>query len=149
MLQGPFLTALDSRARVRGSRDPLGAQAVWTALGRQVVGNLTTVTTSVRDFTVLLLGAALLERRGQESDLTGDIDAFLRWEQLASYVRWRAYEQPFRGVERVAKTLAETSRVKLSAGREHQILSSQRMYGIWGLLTAPRKQKWTSAGWSQ
>ena len=52
----PFLTELDSRAAVKGSRDSLGLQAIWTRLGRHVVGNFTTVSDSVRDFTVVLLG---------------------------------------------------------------------------------------------
>jgi len=43
------VTDLDSRAAVKGSRDPLGIQAIWTRLGRHVVGNLTTVSNSVRD----------------------------------------------------------------------------------------------------
>lgn len=139
MLHGPFLTEIDSRARIKGSRDPLGAQTVWTALGRRVVGNLTTVSASVRDFTVLLIGSALLERRGSEADLAGDVDAFLRWEQLAGYVRHRKLQQRFRGVERVSRTLLESSRVALSAGREHQILGNQRMYGIWGLYIGPAR----------
>ena len=64
MLTTPFLTDLDSRAAVKGSRDPLGIQQIWTRLGRHVVGNLTTVSDSVRDFTTMLLGyyfAARLE----------------------------------------------------------------------------------------
>lgn len=45
----PFVTDLESRAASKGSGDPLGAQAIWTLLGRHVVGVLTTNTTSVRD----------------------------------------------------------------------------------------------------
>ncbi len=30
----PFLTALDSRAKIKGSRDPLGIQPIWTRLRR-------------------------------------------------------------------------------------------------------------------
>jgi hypothetical protein len=56
MLTSPFLTDLDSRAAVKGSRDPQGIQQIWTRLGRHVIGNLTTVSDSVRDFTTLLLG---------------------------------------------------------------------------------------------
>lgn len=52
LLDVPFLTDLDSRAAVKGSRDPLGIQAIWTRFGRHVVGNLTTVSNSVRDFTI-------------------------------------------------------------------------------------------------
>src|ERR1044072_4136812 len=62
MLTTPFLTDLDSRAAVKGSRDPLGIQQIWTRMGRHVVGNLTTVSNSVRDFTTLLLGYYFAER---------------------------------------------------------------------------------------
>jgi hypothetical protein len=62
MVSMPFLTQIDSRAQVRGSRDPLGVQAIWTRMGRHVVGNLTTVSTSVRDFTTTLLGFYFAER---------------------------------------------------------------------------------------
>ena len=51
-----FLTELDPRAKIRGSRDPLGIQAIWAGLGQEVIGNLTTVTDSVRGFTTLLVG---------------------------------------------------------------------------------------------
>jgi len=51
-----FMTEIDSRAKVKGSRDPLAVIPVWSFFGRKVVGNLTTVTDSVRGFTILLLG---------------------------------------------------------------------------------------------
>jgi len=66
MLTSPFLTDLDSRAAVKGSRDPLGIQQIWTRLGRPVVGNLTTVNNSVRDFTTMLLGYYLAARLADE-----------------------------------------------------------------------------------
>ena len=50
MIAGPFLTDIDPQAAIKGSRDPLGIQPIWTRLGRHVVGNLTTVSSSVRDF---------------------------------------------------------------------------------------------------
>jgi hypothetical protein len=66
MLTTAFLTDLDSRAAVKGSRDPLGIQQKWTRLGRHVVGNLTTVSNSVRDFTTLLLGYYFAARLAEE-----------------------------------------------------------------------------------
>ena len=75
MLTTPFLTDLDSRAAVKGSRDPLGIQQIWTGLGRNVIGNLTTVSNSVRDFTTLLLGyyfaAQLVDVLGPGTELVG------------------------------------------------------------------------------
>ena len=55
----PFLTEADSRAAIRGSRDPLAIIPIWSQFGRHVVGNLTTVTNSVRGFTTLLIGIYL------------------------------------------------------------------------------------------
>lgn len=56
LLDVPFLADLDPRAAVKGSRDPVGIQPIWTRLGRHVTGNLTTVSNSGRDFSTLLLG---------------------------------------------------------------------------------------------
>ena len=52
----PFITLLDDRARPEGSRDPLGFELVWSYFGRKVVGNLTTITSSIENFAVALLG---------------------------------------------------------------------------------------------
>lgn len=133
-LPGPFLTDLDSRAQVKGSRDPLGAQSVWTRFGRHVVGNLTTVTNSVRDFTTVLLGYYFAERVATELGPGSEIVTFLKWEQLAAYAR--AYfnnDTKFRGTERVQKTLKAGTRITLSNARTFQILSNQQTYGLWGL----------------
>ncbi len=85
MLQTPFLTDLDSRAAVKGSRDPLGIQQIWTRLGRAVVGNLTTVSSSVRDFTTLLVGYYFTERLAEKLGSGSELNVFLKWEQLAAY----------------------------------------------------------------
>src|SRR2546430_14552484 len=82
-----FLTDLDPRARVKGSRDALGAQAVWAAAGRPLVGNLTTVTASVPAFTTLLVGLRLAERAAAEGKAESVEDAFLAWEQMRSEER--------------------------------------------------------------
>ncbi len=38
MVGSAFFTALDPSQRLQGSRDPLGVQAVWSALGRPLLG---------------------------------------------------------------------------------------------------------------
>ena len=140
MLTVPFLTDIDPQAAVKGSRDPLGLQTIWARLGRHVVGNLTTVSTSVRDFTTLLLGYYFAERVANEVGGDGDLAVFLRWEQLAAYSRgeingdWR-----FRGVERVKKNLQGSARVRLGTDSAVQILSNQKTYGLWGLYTVPAR----------
>jgi hypothetical protein len=134
----PFFTDLDSRAAVKGSRDPLGQMSIWTRFGRHVVGNLTTVSSSLRDFTVLILGLWCVERAIEEGSTESDLALFLKFEQLAGYARIaKGDRRPFRGVERVRQRLAEGPRVTLSAERAHQILGNQKIYGLWGLYTVP------------
>ncbi len=136
----PFLTDLDPQAAVKGSRDPLGIQTIWTRLGRHVVGNLTTVSTSVRDFTELLLGYYFAERVASEFGGDGDLPVFLRWEQLAAYARGEINgDWAFRGVERVKKNLQGGAPVRLGANSTAQILSNQKTYGLWGLYTVPAR----------
>lgn len=140
MLRIPFLTDLDSRAAVKGSRDPLGVQQIWTRLGRNVVGNLTTVSNSVRDFTTLLVGYYFTEQLSKELGVGSELPVFLKWEQLAAYSRAHVNgDYSFRGTEKVRKSLSEGSRVVLSDDRAHQILGNQKIYGLWGLYTMPSR----------
>lgn len=71
MIADPFLTDIDPQAAIKGSRDPLGIQPIWTHLGRRVVGNLTTVSNSVRDFTTTILGYYFAERVAKEKNGDG------------------------------------------------------------------------------
>src|SRR5262245_19938303 len=140
MLTGPFLTDLDPQAKVKGSRDPLGLQTIWVRLGRRVVGNLTTVSTSVRDFTTLVLGYYFAERVNNEQQGDGDLAVFLRWEQLAAYARGEINgDWNFRGVERVKTNLHDNGRIHLGLDSKAQILSNQKTYGLWGLYTVPAR----------
>lgn len=139
-LQGPFLTEIDSRAKVKGARDPLGIQQIWTRLGRHVVGNLTTVSNSVRDFSILLLGCHFAQQLGDDLGPGSELATFIKWEQLASYARaFVNGEKGFRGTERVWKTLSEGPQVTLSDDRAFQILGNQKIYGLWGLYTVPAR----------
>ena len=136
----PFLTDLDSRAAVKGSRDPLGIQQIWTRLGRHVVGNLTTVSTSVRDYATLLLGYHFAEQVAEHAGPGSELATFMKWEQLAAYCRARCNSDfVFRGTEKVQRILSEGTRICLSADRNHQILSNQKIYGLWGLYTVPAR----------
>lgn len=135
-----FLTELDSRAAVKGSRDPLGFVPVWSRFGRRVVGNLTTVSNSVRGFTTLLLGYYLAEliQEGQGREAGTTLELFLKFEQLAAYSRYfGANDKEFRGIERVAARLSEGTTVQIGASRDLQILSNQKIYGLWGLFSVP------------
>lgn len=132
----PFLTKLDSNAQIKGSRDPLGVQAIWTHLGRRIVSNLTTVSTSLRDFTTTILGYAFVERL---EGAASEVEVFLRWEQWAAYCRVHCHKDVVRGIDRVKARLAESTRVTISAARDHQILSNQKTYGLWGLYSMPAR----------
>lgn len=135
----PFLTDLDAREAVKGSRDPLGIQPIWTRFGRQVVGNLTTVSTSVTDFATTILGHYFIERVRAVSEEDDDLGVFLRWEQLAAYARAHVNgDISFRGTDRARLQLQE-SFVRLSDDRAYQILSNQKTYGLWGLYTVPSR----------
>ena len=130
----PFLTRLDERAKIKGSRDPLGLQSIWAGLGRKVIKNLSTVSTSLRDFTTLIVGLYLIEKNIDKTD-ESSAQIFIKWEQLAAYARFRNGDEGFRGIERVKKNFS--SSITISANGEHQVLSNQKAYGIWGLYRVP------------
>ncbi len=136
----PFLTDLDSRAAIKGSLDPLGIQPIWTRFARHVVGNLTTVSNSARDFTVLLLGYHFAERVTEDGGSEDDLAVFLKWEQLAAYARGIVNEDwAFRGTERARKNVHNNRRIRLNKDPRDQILGNQKMYGLWGLYTVPSR----------
>lgn len=137
-----FLTEVDSRAKIKGSRDPLGLVPLWGHFGREVVGNLTTVSNSVSGFKTLLLGyyfsQAVQERAGGGGE--DRIKLFLKFEQLAAYSRARAGDTAnIRGIDRVNKNLTEHTKVRISATQGDQILSNQKVYGLWGLFSTPAR----------
>lgn len=67
-----FLTLEDLNAKIKGSRAPLGAQPIWALFARHVVTNLTTVSNSVRGFTILLLARYLCARLIEENVVARD-----------------------------------------------------------------------------
>lgn len=138
----PFLTELDERAQVKGSRDPLGVVPLWSTFGREIIGNLTTVSNSVRGFTTLLIALELADllREKLREDAPGTLDVFLKFEQLAAYARCKYLgDKDVRGYRRVAQRLNNSDRVRVSAEQKDQILSNQKIYGLWGLFTVPAR----------
>ncbi len=121
-----------------GSRDPLGVQAIWTRLGRTCVANLTTVSISVRNFKVLLLGSHFVRCAVDERGVEEELPTFLRWEQLAAYARaCELKESGFRGIERVQQRLASGETIRLGTSESEQILGDQETHGLWGTYRAP------------
>lgn len=138
---GPFLTALDSRAAVKGSMDPLGQLTIWTRFGRSIVANLTTVANSARDFGVLQMGAWLAEEVAAKTGTEQDLSTFIKWESLIAYSRVsREPRTRLRGIERVKRRLTDSSSPHISADKTDQILSNQKMYGLFGLFTVPSRR---------
>lgn len=135
----PFLTLEDPNAKIKGSRDPLALQPVWAKFARHFVTNLTTVTSSVRGFTVLLLGRYLGERLIQSGRAErGDaLSIFLRVEQLCAYARHAGHgAEDVRGIERVKRFLEEEKRRPyIHDDPRGLILSDQKVYGLWGLFS--------------
>ncbi len=132
-----FFTDLDPRAKIAGSRDPLGFQQPWTALGREFVATLTTVTVSVRGFTTLMLGLHLADeliRDGEPEEHRARF--FLEFEQVAGYARHLSHGVSSLGTQRIRKRLSQSSTVPLGLGSDAAILSDQRTYGLWGLYSS-------------
>ena len=146
----PFLSLLDERARPKGSRDPLGFELVWTHFGRQVVGNLTTITGSWRNFATALLGFHLSNElcRGVEPSQKQKKlqEHFIRYEQIAGYLKVIATEDPHigrevMGITRIRKRLSDSKKtISISAQRQDQILSNQISYGLWGLYSTAMRE---------
>ena len=139
-----FFTLEDPNAKIKGSRDPLGAQPLWTAFGRHVVTNLTTQTNSTRGFTILLLGRYLVERAIEDGRIGRELalDAFLRFEQIGAYVRHVAHGVggDIRGIERVrSKREERRGLVPIRADPDGFILGDQRVNGLWGLFSVPAR----------
>jgi len=147
-----FLTLEDPNAKLKGSRDPLGAQPIWAAFGRHVVSNLTMQTTSVRGFTILLLGRYFGARLIDEGRVSFEdaLDVFLRMEEIGAYARHVAHEVEgdIRGIERVRSFVEEKKgRVDIQADRRGYILADQKITGLWGLYSvAARVSGWISPG---
>lgn len=139
-----FLTAMDPRAKLKGSRDGLGGQAIWAAAARPLIGNLTTVTSSLRGFTTLLTGLRLAELALVDPTSEARTAPFLVWEQMAGYARHVCLgHRSFFGLQRIAARVAAVKgaagRVVVSADPEQQILGNQRTDGVLGNYTAPAR----------
>lgn len=124
------LSLMDERSRPKGSRDPLGIEAIWSHMGRKMVGNLTTVTSNLDNFMVGLLCCAHASASTDQLDLI-QIN-YLRAEQLAAYLRLAAGNENFLGITR-AKANFKNGQLPLGKTEAAQILSNQLSYGLWGL----------------
>jgi hypothetical protein len=124
------LSLFDERSRPKGSRDPLGIESIWSHLGRQVIGNLTTITSNLDNFIVALLCCHYGNQCGKE--LHNIQDGYLRAEQLMAYLRLTIGRGSILGITR-AKSNLDSANLPLGMSESAQILSNQLSYGLWGL----------------
>jgi len=147
-----FLSLLDERAKAKGSRDPLGFELVWSHFGRKVVGNLTTITSSMDNFAVALLGFywanQLVPMGGEASARHKEVrQVFLRYEQLTGYVRYYGKATDIMGITRVTQRIHDDSfKITLGQSTEQQILSDQASYGLWGLYSSAARDTGLAKG---
>lgn len=147
-----FLSEWDGRARPKGSRDPLGFEMVWSHYGRKVIGNLTTVTGSLENFSVALLGFYWANELNATSVGTAKErsqrikETFLCYEQLAGYLRYLHKTDPNSEEKDRGESILGSRRIKsrietgkITLGSDHQILSSQVTQGLWGLYYSAMK----------
>ena len=139
-----FLTLEDPNAKIKGSRDPLGMQPVWISFARHLISNLTTQSTSVRGFTIFILGRYFANLLVEDRALSREkvVDVFLRMEQLGAYARYVKHnvQDDIRGIERVNAFVHDNKgKVYIEPNKRGMILSDQKVYGLWGFYSIPAR----------
>ncbi len=150
-----FISLTDNRAVPKGSRDPLGFELIWSCFGRKVVGNLTTITSSLDNFAVALLGFSIANElvSKTEHDLGQHRQVrakFLCYEQLAAYLRYccsASNSDSIMGITRVKRRFDDDSfELRLGQAANQTILSDQASYGLWGLYSSASSNSGLVAG---
>lgn len=129
------LSLLDDRLRPKGSRDPLAIESIWSAVGRKLVGNLTTVTSRAEHFMVALL-ACRHAHEGKSRSLDEVQARYVRAEQLAAYLRLEASAEASLLGRQLAVANFRRDAMGLGMHKKAQILSNQLSYGLWGLYSS-------------
>jgi hypothetical protein len=130
-----FLTLEDPRAQIKGSRDPLGVQALWASFGRHVVGNLTTVTSSIRNFTALLGRHAATIEEGRRGEGCALVLSPLGADRRVRPTQVHGVEETFRASSRSEAAEEAQGTIPIRVTSDEIILSDQKTYGLWGLYT--------------
>jgi hypothetical protein len=144
-MQAPayFFTDLDESLRPKGSRDPIGLEPIWSQVGRRLVGNLTTVTRSLDNFIVTLVGFAVAANTDSPSNPVepGSAEFYLRFERFEQMAAWARYVDDPKEVIGT-RMLAERDQTRdggaidVGAGPAAKILADQRRSGLWGLYSS-------------
>jgi|GEM_PF-795536 len=130
-----YFTQQDPDYRPKGSRDPLGFQVIWQAVGGRIIPYLSTVSSNLRDFQIMSLAYYYY---GDKID-DNFYSFFMKFEQLAAYVRkYYLAESGFNGTNSTTNRLRETpNKLRIGTAKTDQILISQMAYGIWGKYNRP------------
>lgn len=130
-----FFSLFDPRLRPKGSRDPLGSEAVWGNLGRRLVGNLTTVTSNLESFFVALLSCDYAHQSGV-TEIAQLQERFARMEQALAYLRLsfpnKKDKQVILGITKAKSRLTQAH---IALGLAHPLLTNQLSMGLWGYYT--------------
>lgn len=130
-----FISIQDPRQRPKGTRDSLGFEQIWTSYGRKIIVGVTTITSSLDNFIVALLGFYLSEEYSDSNDSKVKSYFFMRYEQLIAYLRLEdKLNSNILGISRAKKNMTDGGNKSLSI--KNQILSSQLSYGLWGLYSS-------------
>jgi len=138
-----FFSALDPNFRVKGSRDPLGFQSIWSRKGRKVIAHLSTVSQDLTDFMILSYATFFFQSKDdrQSRDSRFFVNFFLKFEQACSFARMLYHgERSFNGGNFVSSNIEDRKKSNVfscSLSPRDTILSNQRAYGIYGKYIRP------------
>jgi hypothetical protein len=129
-----FISIQDPRQRPKGTRDSLGFEQIWTLYGRKIISGITTITSSLDNFIIALLGFYLSEENTNNENSQEKAHFFIRYEQLMAYLRLEKNPNSnVLGISRAKKNMLDGNE---SLSITNQILSSQLSYGLWGLYSS-------------
>jgi hypothetical protein len=138
-----FFTQFDPDYKLKGSRDPLGFQSIWSNAGHKLIAHLSTVSSDLNDFQILTYAHYWYYKRSK--DQNGFVPFFIKLEQAFSYAR-KIYlgHRSFNGTTAIfnrikdnQKAIEENTKVILANNEVRNILSNQRTYGIYGKYIRP------------
>lgn len=128
-----FFSEIDPNYKIKGSRDPLGFQTIWSGAGRKAIAHLSTVSANLHDFMILSYGRFFYGDRDDKYFL----NFFFKFEQVCAYARYiYKIDKGFNGVEFVSKNKDNQS-FSISLQSSDMLLSNQRTYGVYGKYTRP------------
>lgn len=138
-----YFTQTDPDFKLKGSRDPLGFQSIWSHAGHKLIAHLSTVSTNLVDFQILCYAHYWYKSRSK--DYNGFVPFFIKLEQAFSYARKIYLNQTgFNGITVISKrvtdnkiAISENHKFLLANNNNQNILTNQRSYGIYGKYIRP------------